>query len=176
MVVPYLLILLAVSFLRVWQGQRRIALAIALVYLIAVSGGLLHYYTTSDREDWRSVGQTITAVEQPGDAIAVSSTNSRPLLAITHYYHGTAPVELLGDFSIVRREQREQELAERLHQTLSTSDSRLWLVVKLGNSDNRQQITQIVQHEAGQSFSVQTYESIEQPVNLFLIAPRQESR
>ena len=176
MVVPYLLILLAAGFLRVWQGQRRVALVIASVYLIAVSGGLLHYYTTSDREDWRSVGQTITAVEQPGDAIAVSSTNSRPLLAITHYYHGTAPVELLGDFSIVRREQREQELAERLHQTLSTSDSRLWLVVKLGNSDNRQQITQIVQHEAGQSFSVQTYESIEQPVNLFLIAPRQDSR
>ena len=175
MAVPYLLILLAAGFLRVWHGQRRVALAIALIYLIAVSGGLLQYYTTSDREDWRSVGQTITTHEQPGDVIAVSSTNSRPLLAITHYYHGAAPVELLGDFSIVKREQREQELEERLRQTLK-SDSRLWLVVKLGNSDNRQQITQIVQHEAGQSFSVQTYESIVQPVNLFLIAPRLDEK
>ena len=174
MVVPYLLILIAAGFGYVWTSQRRVALAIALIYSITVGGGLLHYYTTSDREDWRSVGQTITKHEQPGDQILVSGTNSRPLLGVTHYYHGTAPVELLGDFSRVKKEQREQELAERLRQRLATDDSRFWLVVKLGNSDNRQQITQIVEKEARPA-SVQTYKSIEQPVNLFLITHRQEA-
>ena len=176
MVVPYLLICLAAGFLSVWQRQRRVALAIALIYLIAVSGGLLHYYTTLDREDWRSVGQAITTHEQPGDQIIVSGTNSRPLLGVTHYYHGTAPVELLGDFSRIEKERREAELKERLRQKLAASNSRLWFLVKFGsNSRNRQQITEIIQDEAGAAYFVQTDETINEPMNLFLITPRQES-
>ncbi len=43
---PYLLILLAAGFMQVWRWRHRVAILVALTYAIAVSNGLVHYYTT----------------------------------------------------------------------------------------------------------------------------------
>lgn len=171
-VVPYLFILLAVGYLRVWRCHRRLAIAIALIYALAAGGALTHYYTTTSREDWRGTAQIISVHEQPEDAIALSVAYSRPLLGITHYYQGSASINLLGQFYASSQAQREQELAENLQQRLTSLHSRLWIVVRWAKSSKRQEIAQVIRREIGEEFDLEIYEDLNTPIHLFLITPK----
>ena len=124
-VAPYIFLLLAVALLQVWQRWRVGALAIALIYAIAISGGLKRYYTVNDREDWRTIVQTISTNEQPGDVIVWSIGQNNPV-ALLHYYQGSAEIEVkelpdsAGD--------NEEQVIEDWLGSLPSKQSRLWLV------------------------------------------------
>ncbi|RQH12178.1 glycosyltransferase family 39 protein [Okeania hirsuta] len=89
---PYILILLAAGFMRLWNWQRTVAIVVAIIYLIAVTNGLVRYYTVQDRQDWRGLAQVISAIEKPGDKIVLSIDSDKMTTVLTHYYHGIAPI------------------------------------------------------------------------------------
>lgn len=93
-IAPYVLILLAAGWQRLWRWQRGWALVVAIIYTIAVTGGVVRYYTVQDRQDWRGIAQTISTYEQPGDTIILSGGSPSPKMesALTHYYSGAAPI------------------------------------------------------------------------------------
>ncbi len=91
-VCPYILILLASGFWIVWQWKQKVAIAIAVVYFMAVSGGLTYYYTMTYRTNFRGIGQYLHQVEQPGDLIGFDMGYRRPHKAIQYYYSGNAPL------------------------------------------------------------------------------------
>ncbi|NES78365.1 MULTISPECIES: glycosyltransferase family 39 protein [unclassified Okeania] len=122
---PYILILLAAGFMRVWNLQRTVAIVVAIIYLIAVSNGLVRYYTVQDRQDWRGVAQVISATEKPGDKIVLSIDSEKMTTALTHYYHGTAPISRnpeICSIPKVNKTDLEVELSNLL------PIERLWLV------------------------------------------------
>jgi 4-amino-4-deoxy-L-arabinose transferase-like glycosyltransferase len=90
--VPFLLILLAAGFVRLWEMKRLVAVGVAVVYLMAVGGGLFRYYSVLDRQDWRGVAEIISKSEQPGDIIVLSIDAPKMTTALQHYYQGDAPI------------------------------------------------------------------------------------
>jgi mannosyltransferase len=91
-VTPYLFILLAAGFTRLWQQWKIAAVVMAALYLIAVGGGLTHYYTVQDRPDYKFNIATLEAYEQPGDAIVWSYFYKK---ALKHYYDGNTDIHWL---------------------------------------------------------------------------------
>lgn len=119
---PYIFILLAAGFMGIWRRWRIPAVAIALIYLVAVGGGLKRYYTISDREDWRGIVQLIQTNEQSGDIIVWSANELIPR-ALNHYYGGVATIEVRQD-----QPQDDRKAVETWLQGLPKTQSRIWLV------------------------------------------------
>ncbi|MEQ8537293.1 MAG: glycosyltransferase family 39 protein [Coleofasciculus sp. D1-CHI-01] len=127
-VAPYVLILLAAGFLRVWRLQRILAIGVVIVYAIAVSGGLVRYYTVQDRQDWQGIMQTISINEKPGDIIVLSggSASEKAPLALRHYYQGAAPIKRQPELCPTTK--IKPSTVENALRSLSPFPSRLWLV------------------------------------------------
>ncbi|MDJ0728915.1 MAG: glycosyltransferase family 39 protein [Crocosphaera sp.] len=129
-VAPYLFLLMAVGFLKIWRQWRVMAIIIALVYGIAVSTGLTHYYSSSERyigasgDFYRGVAQTINAEEKPGDVIIWSILHGTSI-PLRHYHRGSAPI--IEKIQIPRDSFDETTIKEWLR-TLPTIESRLWIV------------------------------------------------
>ncbi|WP_024750369.1 glycosyltransferase family 39 protein [Crocosphaera subtropica] len=127
-IAPYLLLLLAVGFLKIWRQWRAMAIIVALVYGIAVSIGLTHYYSSPARymgargDFYRGVAQLINAEEKPGDVIiwSIIHGTSKPL---EHYHRGSA--------SIIKKDYQykfdEANIKEWLN-SLPPIESRMWIV------------------------------------------------
>ncbi len=86
---PYLFILLAAGFTRVWRQWKIAAVVMGVTYLIAAGGGLAHYYTVQERPDYKFNIATIEQYEQPGDAIVWGYHYSKPL---RRYYEGDVDI------------------------------------------------------------------------------------
>ncbi|NEP88163.1 MAG: hypothetical protein F6K18_15730 [Okeania sp. SIO2C2] len=123
-VCPYILILLAAGFMRVWNLQRTVAIVIAIIYLFATTNGLVRFYTVQDRQDWRAIAQVINVTEKPGDKIVLSIGSEKMTTALAHYYHGTASIyrKNICSISEVNKTDLEVELSNLL------PIERLWLV------------------------------------------------
>ncbi|NEN94534.1 MAG: hypothetical protein F6K50_03030 [Moorea sp. SIO3I7] len=160
-IAPYLLILLAVGFSKIWHRARKLGIAIALMYFVAVGGGLEHYYTKVYRHDWRSVSQMITINEQPEDVIALHIGYPRPRLALNHYYQGSAPIQVLD--------------LEEWEQSLSPFPSRLWLV---HNNNRNPDSTEQLQNELRKRFQIQNHQVFKNEIgyksyiDVFLVTPK----
>lgn len=127
-VAPYLLLLLAVGFLKIWRQWRVIALIVATVYAIAIITGLIDYYSSSSRymgasgDFYRGVAQLINQEEKSGDVIiwSIIHGTSKPL---EHYHRGSA--------SIIKKEYQykfdEPNIKEWLN-SLPPIESRMWIV------------------------------------------------
>lgn len=122
---PYVLILLAHFFLRIWQHYRQVAIALSAIYIVAVSGGLVHYYTTLYHDDWRGIAQLIQTQEKPGDIIAVYARDWEFDLTLPRYYQGTAPIQKL------QLEPPKTSLKNSDRQTLREIITLEWLQQKL---------------------------------------------
>ncbi|NEP88164.1 MAG: hypothetical protein F6K18_15735 [Okeania sp. SIO2C2] len=118
---PYLFILLAAGFMGVWRRWRIPAVAIALIYFVAIGGGLKRYYTVKDREDWRGLVQLIQTNEQSGDVIVWKANQSRPR-ALNHYYRGSATIEVRID-----EPEDNPQAVESWLESLPKTRSRIWL-------------------------------------------------
>jgi len=135
---PYLLILLAAGIVRIWDYQRVVVIGLAVIYLVAVSGGLVRYYTVLDRQDWRGLAQAISINEQPGDAIILSGGSASPKMTtgLTYYYHGDAPIIVEPRLCSTRNlTASEVDLGIK---SIPNSASRFWLVC--GSEFNQQQL------------------------------------
>ena len=125
---PYLLILLAAGIVRIWHNQRVVAIGLTLIYFVAVSGGLMRYYTVLDRQDWKGLAQAISLNDQSGDAIILSGGSAAPKMTtgLTYYYRGDAPIIVepqLCSTSNLKPSQVKSGI-----DSLPKSASRFWLV------------------------------------------------
>ncbi len=117
---PYLFILLAAGITRLWKQWKVSAIVIGIGYLIAVSGGLVEYYTVQQRPDYKFNIATIEKYEQPGDGIVWSYYYTK---ALDRYYDGTADIYHLT----IRDVKTDTDLQKWVSQ-VPTDYSRLWLV------------------------------------------------
>jgi uncharacterized membrane protein len=126
---PYLLILLAIGFVKVWHRWRIAAMIIAIVYLIAVSNGLVRYYTVQDRQDWRGVMSMISASEKTGDMIVIDHSAASPKAppALQHYYDGSATIHRYEQFCSNPQTLDRQAVEEKLN-SLPPIQSQVWFV------------------------------------------------
>ncbi|MBE9169016.1 glycosyltransferase family 39 protein [Pleurocapsales cyanobacterium LEGE 06147] len=132
---PYILILLAAGFMRVWHLQKILAIIVAIVYLLAVSGGLVRYYTVQDRQDWRGLAQTIAINEKSGDSIILSVDASKMTKALAYYYPGSAPIVL--NSKLCPSSEVKQPVVEEALDDLLPIQSRLWLVCGEGFDEKK---------------------------------------
>ncbi len=130
---PYFLILLAAGFLRLWSWQNKVAIVVAIIYLVAVSNGLVRYYTVQDRQDWRGVAQVINTMEKAGDQIFIDEglgiMEEKIATSLAHYYNGTAPIYVNRKFCLFPKKNTLEEVLDNLF-----SIERIWLVC--GNDFN----------------------------------------
>jgi hypothetical protein len=166
---PFVVILLAAGFVRVWQMKRAIGIGVAVIYLIAVAGGLTRYYSVQDRQDWRGVAQAISQQEQPGDVIVFSGELGSPKLvtALTHYYQGNAPIYRLE--GVCPSGAGEDEVVAPASPMPAVS-SRMWLVC--GEGFGEQDFTQTwgdrFQMASHQQFTYENFYRSNSWMNLFL--------
>ncbi|MGB7247470.1 MAG: hypothetical protein WBC73_00925, partial [Phormidesmis sp.] len=171
--VPYIFILLSVGIIQLWRRYRTVAIAIAIIYTIAVSGGLYHYYTTLYHDDWRGVAQFIQAHEQPGDVIGFYGSQWEPQLTVPRYYQGDA------DFYDMQREdlpqsEDSQQVTSFIQSMLQDlpATSRYWLVILESWPTGRKYIHQSIE----QQFTVldrQSFpNSVNAPADVFLVTPK----
>ncbi|NET57274.1 MAG: hypothetical protein F6K47_14240 [Symploca sp. SIO2E6] len=159
-VAPYICLLLAAGWMGVWKRSRIGALVIAMIYAVAVSGGIKRYYTVLDRENWRGLVQTISSNEQPGDVIVWSIGQKIPV-ALNHYYRGSATIEI-KDVLVASDEKAE---VEDWLSSLPPTKSRLWLV-HLNSSE-------IFRSTVEEQFHVQTSQTIDElDIEILLLTPR----
>lgn len=120
-VCPYLFILLAAGFTRLWKQWKIAAVIITLVYAVAVSGGLWQYYTVQNRSDYKFNVQTLQQYALPEDAIVWSS---HYLKAVRRYYSGDAKVY----WRTIRDVKTASDIQAWMAQ-FPTEYRRLWLVI-----------------------------------------------
>ncbi len=128
-IAPYIFLLMAVGFLKMWRQWRTIALGVALVYAITVGMGLVHYYNSPKRymggngDLYRGIAQTINAEEKSGDIIVWSSIHGTSM-PLEHYHSGSAPI-----YKKTRIwDNVDQANVEKWLSTLPPIQSRLWIV------------------------------------------------
>jgi 4-amino-4-deoxy-L-arabinose transferase-like glycosyltransferase len=92
---PYILILLAFGFLRIATQKRQLAIGIAIIYFIAVGGGLTYYYSTNYRTDFRGIKEYIEQNQQPGDIVGLWVGYVRPKEALSYYFPDPNALQVL---------------------------------------------------------------------------------
>ena len=130
--VPFVCILLASGFLRLWHIKRSVALGIVCVYLVAVSGGLFRYYSFQDRQDWRALAQIINDRDQPSDIIITSLGSPKMTTALRHYYSGDADIysapSLCSSVGTNGGDTAGQSRFQEIDENIPPISSRVWLV------------------------------------------------
>lgn len=172
---PYILILLAAGFMRVWNLQRVVGIVVAIIYAIAVSGGIVRYYTVQDRQDWRGVAQMISQNEKPDDTIVLSIDSPKMTDALTHYYLGAAPIYLNNN--ICPSAKVEKTVAEEALRSLPPIQSRFWLLC--GEDFNEKTFKTVF----GEKFKLEIYQAFTNEqfyrqkdlMHLFLVTPPSEN-
>ncbi len=120
-VCPYLFLLIAAGFSRLWQQWKPAAVTMGAIYLFSMGLAIHHYYNVQNRDDFRFNVATVEQYEQPGDAIVWGYTHDEPL---RHYYKGKAEIQSLS--------MRDIETTAALQQWVSQLPSeyeRLWLIL-----------------------------------------------
>lgn len=150
---PYLLILLAIGFVKVWHRWRSAAIIIAIVYLLAVGGGLIRYYTVQDRQDWRGAMSMISANEQPSDIIIIdhSAASDKATFALKHYYQGSAKILRIDEFCSNPNKLEQQTVNDKLS-LLPSIQSQVWFVCDREFND------QAFEEFFGDKFKLQSYQ------------------
>ncbi len=162
---PYVLILLAAGFMRVWHQCRVMAIVVALVYALAISGGLVRYYKVLDRPNYKSVIQIINDQEKPGDIVVWSMYYQK---ALAHYYHGSAPI-----YWVPFAKKANQSKLEDWLTNLPPIKSRFWLACQV--SDRSSPLLKTVVEKKFQIEEYQTFTEApgsEQRMKLFLLTPK----
>lgn len=121
---PYVLILLAAGWLRIWKQRKTIACLLALLYGLSVSGPLWRYYTTDYRADWRGLSGAIAQHVEPNDPVLVYPGSFVEIL--DYYYDGDA--DFLPMDNVIAADDLDVEEAIALVQESPKLDDRFWIV------------------------------------------------
>jgi uncharacterized membrane protein len=144
MIAPYLLLLISAGFIAIKEWQPKLAIAIAVVYFLAVGGGLHAYYTKQFRPDWRGAVEFISKQDETDDILAIASSTPRSSSFISHYYDGGSPIYTVD--------------VSDANAKIPGFESRMWLVYKPSNADDgtvdkfRQEIFDGYQVEVSEKF------------------------
>lgn len=123
---PYLLLLVAAGFSKLWQRQKLIAIPLAVFYLALLVGGLFPYYTTLHRPNWREAVQVISSEAQPQDAIAVYPPVEARVL--NYYDKGAIP-----NYDLVPENIGNQpEVIKQSICQLAAKHDQLWIALQTG--------------------------------------------
>lgn len=122
---PYVIILLSASFVQVLKWKRFVAVTLALVYAVALTAGLLNYYTKLNKTNWRGAVQMISSSEQPGDVIVTVTDFTRDYI-FGHYYDGTSPIYSLAKEAEIKQSGYDQPSLDKEVSQLPLN-SRTWL-------------------------------------------------
>ncbi|MGB3297705.1 MAG: glycosyltransferase family 39 protein [Phormidesmis sp.] len=155
---PYLFILLAAGITRLWKQWKVSAIVIGIAYLIAVSGGLVEYYTVQQRSSYKFNIATIEQYEQPGDAIVWSYYYTK---ALGYYYHGTADVY----HSTIRDIKTDADLKKWVSQ-VPTGYNRLWLV-----EDGSNPLKEELEAEISETYDIKQSFDYEYGSKVMLLTP-----
>ncbi|NER26313.1 MAG: hypothetical protein F6J89_01290 [Symploca sp. SIO1C4] len=171
--VPYLSILLAASFMVVWNWRQKLAILVAVFYIIAISGGLVNYYTKLHRPDWKGVAQEISTNEKPGDVIVLYTFPRVRGLSLNRYYHGKTPIYTIDHAP--KTQKLDKSWIEQQVDSLARIKSRLWLVAWNYNKYIKEPEL-IAETLIGKDFQIQTEKVFASPHTseigtLFLITP-----
>lgn len=171
-IAPYYLILLAVGFHQLWRHYRAIAFVIALVYFVAVGGGLNQYYTVVYHDDWKGVAQLIQQQEKPGDIIGFYADEWEPRLALPRYYKGSSSFHVMALKKIPRNPQENRKFISKMLDDLPPTQSRYWIVYFESNSLVAQTLSHAINKRYNVIYSQQFPNSVNFDTFVFLVQPR----
>ena len=145
LVCPYVFILLAAGFIRIWRFQAVTAFAIAIIYILGIGGGLYHYYAFPNRSDWRGAIQFIEDNEQPNDSIILYSIPHyfaiKKLISSvsSYYYEGTHSFHFLSNEADSKKSLKSSQVNDLIQEITpsnsqfiahkdTSEDQRLWVI------------------------------------------------
>jgi mannosyltransferase len=156
---PYLFILIAAGFTRLWKQWKVAAIAASIIYTIAMGWALQHYYSVQNRFDYRSNIETIEQYDQPGDAIIWGYQWTEPM---DFYYDGDASTYLLAMDNI----ETPEAIAPWLKQ-FPTGHKRLWLVL-----DDARPVTKDFKAAIANAYNIEDSYDYEQFSTVMLLTPK----
>ncbi len=171
---PYLLLLLAASFELCWTRYRKLGIAIASVYLVAVSGGLFHYYTKLYHDDWQGIAAVIQANEQPGDVIGLYPHHWNPVYTLPRYYRGGSSIYTLAtpeELDTPIKQPIEPRIDSMLNRLPATA-GRYWIVAYYPQSHVIDALVDEIEERYTLLEAEQFPNSVNADIHLFLAAPR----
>lgn len=122
---PYLFIMLAAGFTRLWRDWKAAATVAIAIYFVAISGALAHYYIAQNRPDYKFNIETIEQYEQAGDLIIWNNhLEAASDLALNHYYKGSSEISL----KLLQDVNTPKEI-QKLVSEFPTGYKRYWLVI-----------------------------------------------
>jgi mannosyltransferase len=152
---PYIIMLLAIGFMRIWKQGKVFAGMIALLYTLSLGHGIVHYYSVQDHTDFRGMVHVIRDNEKPDDIVIWAIESWIGTVPLIHYDHGSAKVVVeptVPSFNKNDNDAYEQEVITWLDR-LPTSTSRLWLVCKLRN----EKVPELFMEQLEERFDVQMH-------------------
>jgi mannosyltransferase len=156
---PYLLLLIAAGFTRLWKQWKSAAVVASAIYIFAMGGALVYYYAVQNRSDYRFNIETIEQFDQPGDVIVWGYPWQEPL---GYYYDGEASTELL-DMSDI---EKPEEIGPWLDQ-LPTQYKRLWLVL-----DDARPVAKEFKSAIANAYNVEASYPYEHKSTVMLVTPK----
>lgn len=121
---PYVLILLAAVWTQFWNSQKTIAILLAVLYTLSVSGPLLRYYTLNYRADWRGLSQELAISAQPNDPVLVYPGS---FVEIIDYYDDSE-LNFLPMDDVIAAEDLNVEEAIALIKNTPLPHAQFWLI------------------------------------------------
>ena len=171
-VAPYCLIVLAATFEYCWNSHRKFAITIAAVYLIAVMGGLFHYYTTLYHDDWKGIAQVIQANEQPEDVIGLYPRDWEPEYTLPRYYLGTLPIKVMAGEPPQLKDEPVRPFIESMLDTLPPTEGRYWIVVYYPHPYVIQTLNEVIEERYTVLQSELFPNSVNDAIRLYLVDPQ----
>lgn len=156
---PYLFLLLAAGFTRLWRQWKPAAIVIAAIYAVAMGWALMHYFAVQNRPDYRFNIETIEQYEQPGDVIVWGYEWDDPL---KYYYDGTADTSWQDVHAVETPEDIQQWVSQ-----FPNGYNRLWVVL-----DNTNKIFQEVQGAIAHNYTLEETYDYAHFSKVLLLIPR----
>ncbi|NEQ39956.1 MAG: hypothetical protein F6K40_28430 [Okeania sp. SIO3I5] len=175
---PYFILLVAIGFFKIWDWRKIIGVVLAVIYMFAVSLGLVTYYTSSQRymgalDHYRPVTQLIESRDREGDIIMYSTfhANSFPInggsFPFTYYYQGSTP-----PIYVDKREKTDksnlQVYLKSWVESLPPTYSRIWFIYYGGDMN-------IFKSVFAEQFTIESQEIIGN-ANILLLIPKLDKK
>ncbi|NET40533.1 MAG: hypothetical protein F6K15_00690 [Okeania sp. SIO2B3] len=174
---PYFILLVAIGFFKILDWQKIIGVVLAVIYMLAVSLGLVTYYTSSKRymgalDHYKPVAQLIESQDREGDIIMYSTyhANSFPInggsFPLTYYYQGSAPI-----YVDQKEKTDKSNLPTHLKnwvESLPPTASRIWFIYYGGDM-------KIFKSVFAEQFTIESQEIIGN-ANILLLIPKLDKK
>jgi mannosyltransferase len=156
---PYLFILLAAGFTRLWKQWKVAAIVASIIYAVAMGWALEHYYAVQNRFDYKDNIATIEQFDQPGDAIIWGYPWTEPM---DFYYDGDA-----STYSLEMDEIETPEAIAPWLKQFPTGHKRLWLVL-----DDARPVAKDFKAAIANAYNIEESYDYEQFSTVMLLTPK----